>query len=221
MLARKKIGLRVMNRRKVGKKIKEYRLMRGLTQQELAEMIGTTAPTISKYEQGKRGDFDMLAKIAEALQIPFSVLFEDSEVQPINLPKPIKTVPLFDTEVSAGNGSFPEAFQPIELIPVDRKDVDYAFRMRGRSMEPELFEDDIVIVKAMPTTEVKDGDLVVAIYDNHFFVKRIHFVDSQIVLLSENDEYLPIIVDPNTRFEVIGKVIEIRRVPRRKRFRRG
>ena len=221
-MERKKIGLTVMSRQKLGEKIKKYRLMRGLTQQELAEMIGTTAPTISKYEKGQRGvDFDMLANIAEALQVPISAFFEDSEVQPINLPKPIKTVPLFDTEVSAGNGSFPEAFQPIELIPVDRKDVDYAFRVHGRSMEPELQDGDIVLIKALPVNYVNDGEIVVAIYDGQFYVKRIHFVDGTVMLMSDNDEYAPIIVDPRERFEVIGKVVEVRRIPKRKRFRKG
>jgi len=211
-----------MNYMNVGEKIRTLRKHKGMTQEELASLVGIDSSYLSRVENNQREvSLGILQKIAEALQVPISAFFEDSEVQPIDLPKPIKTVPLFDTEVSASNGCFPEGFQPIELIPVDRRDADYAFKVHGRSMEPELFEDDIVIVKAMPTTEVKDGDLVVAIYDNHFFVKRIHFVDSQIVLLSENDEYLPIIVDPNTRFEVIGKVIEIRRVPRRKRFRRG
>ena len=210
------------NMKSIGEKIRELRLKKGLTAQELADRIGVSQPTLTRYENEQTSiDVNTLKKIAEALQVPISAFFEDSEVQPINLPKPIKTVPLFDTEVSAGNGSFPAAFQPIELIPVDRKDIDYAFRVRGRSMEPELQDGDIVLIKALPVNYVNDGEIVVAIYDGQFYVKRIHFVDGTVMLMSDNDEYAPIIVDPQERFEVIGKVVEVRRIPKRKRFRRG
>lgn len=212
----------MMNAMGIGDVIRRLRIERGWTQAELAERLGIEPATVSGYERGTRTpDAKMLKKIAEAFGVHPGVLFEDEEVTPTKLPPTVKEIPLFDTDVSAGNGCFPEAFQPVEFIPVDRKDVDYAFTVHGRSMEPELMEGDIVIVKAVPINEVRDGEIVVAIYDNRFFIKRIHFVDSQVVLLSDNDEYAPIIIDPKERFEVIGKVVEIRRIPKRKRFRRG
>ena len=47
---------------------KEWRKHRGYTQEELAEMIGLTAPSISQLETGKQGFTDStLEAIAEAL----------------------------------------------------------------------------------------------------------------------------------------------------------
>ncbi len=47
---------------------KEWRKHRGYTQEELAEMIGLTAPSISKLETGKQGFTDStLEAIADAL----------------------------------------------------------------------------------------------------------------------------------------------------------
>lgn len=46
------------------------RLQRGLTQQALADLVGSDQPTIANYERGSRLPTDeMLAKLAEALDV--------------------------------------------------------------------------------------------------------------------------------------------------------
>lgn len=48
--------------------IKGWRKRKGITQQELAEIIGTTPASISRYENGERKlDLETAAKIAKAL----------------------------------------------------------------------------------------------------------------------------------------------------------
>ena len=57
------------DKRELGQKIKTARKQKGLSQEQLAELVGYKVGTISKYEQGYRiPDIGMLRKIAVALE---------------------------------------------------------------------------------------------------------------------------------------------------------
>lgn len=59
----------------IGKRIKEARQERQMSQKELADAIGTTKSTISKYELGHREpSFAMMHSIAEALNVTVGYL---------------------------------------------------------------------------------------------------------------------------------------------------
>lgn len=61
--------------RGVGKTIQEIRKVRGLSQKELAEMVGTSQAYISALERGKQNpSMDTYIKIAEQLKVPREVL---------------------------------------------------------------------------------------------------------------------------------------------------
>ena len=56
-------------KRELGQKIKAARKQKGLSQEQLADLVGYKVGTISKYEQGYRTpDIGMLRKIAVALE---------------------------------------------------------------------------------------------------------------------------------------------------------
>lgn len=51
-------------------KLKEIRIKKGLTQQDLAEIMGVSDSTISKYEKGKRKlNHDQIVKLSIALEV--------------------------------------------------------------------------------------------------------------------------------------------------------
>jgi transcriptional regulator with XRE-family HTH domain len=61
----------------IGRRIRERRLMLGLSQQQLAAMIGVTYQQAHKYETGlNRVSAGRLFRIAEALQVPVSWFYE-------------------------------------------------------------------------------------------------------------------------------------------------
>ena len=65
----------------IGQKIKKARLERGLTQQELGNMVGVQKSAIAKYESGRVVNIkrSTLQKIAGALNIrPSELLFNES-----------------------------------------------------------------------------------------------------------------------------------------------
>jgi transcriptional regulator with XRE-family HTH domain len=64
----------------VGSRMRMRRLLNGLTQKELAEMIGTSFQQLQKYEKGtSRIGPARLQLVAQALQVPISFFFEGSD----------------------------------------------------------------------------------------------------------------------------------------------
>lgn len=65
-------------RASVGRRIRELRQKRGLTQEQLALKSGVTRPILNEVENGKRGLlFERLYDIAEALEVPASELMAE------------------------------------------------------------------------------------------------------------------------------------------------
>ena len=63
--------------RHVGARVRERRIMLGLTQQQLAEMIGVTYQQAHKYERGiNRVSAGRLFEIARALSAPITYFYE-------------------------------------------------------------------------------------------------------------------------------------------------
>jgi len=61
----------------VGSRIRERRIMLGLTQQQLAEMVGVTYQQAHKYERGiNRVSAGRLYQIAEVLNVPITYFYE-------------------------------------------------------------------------------------------------------------------------------------------------
>jgi transcriptional regulator with XRE-family HTH domain len=71
----------------VGARIRERRIMLGLTQQQLAELIGVTYQQAHKYERGvNRVSAGRLFQIAKVLSVPMSYFYEgvgEQELKPI------------------------------------------------------------------------------------------------------------------------------------------
>ncbi len=62
----------------IGKRIQKYRTQHNLTQEQVAERIGISQKHLSRIEKGYHNPrFDMIIKIAEALNIPTDALARD------------------------------------------------------------------------------------------------------------------------------------------------
>lgn len=118
--------------------------------------------------------------------------------------------PLVSARVSAG---FPSPAEDYIEGRIDlNKDLirhplaTFYVRVMGDSMEPLICSGEMLIVDRM--TETGDKDIVVARLDNDLCVKRLRCLDDgAIYLISENCNYKPIHVKPETDFEIWGKVL--------------
>lgn len=102
-----------------------------------------------------------------------------------------------------------EAIQEIEdRIPIPRTLVGNAedaflLRVHGNSMEPELHEDDFVIVSPQKTAQ--SGEMVVALVDGEATVKLFYPHPDRIVLQAINPNYSPLEI--SKELSICGKVI--------------
>ncbi|ROR32358.1 transcriptional repressor LexA [Inmirania thermothiophila] len=81
---------------------------------------------------------------------------------------------------------------------------DYLLRVRGMSMrDAGILDGDLLAVHRTP--EARDGQIVVARLGDEVTVKRLRREVGRIVLLSENPDFPPIVVDPRReRLEIEG-----------------
>jgi repressor LexA len=88
---------------------------------------------------------------------------------------------------------------------------DYFLKVKGLSMiEAGIFEDDLVAIKK--TTEINDGDLVVARIDDEVTLKHFYKTQNQIELRPANKDYSVITVDDSvSSFEIEGKGVGLLR----------
>jgi transcriptional regulator with XRE-family HTH domain len=71
--------------RHVGARMRERRILLGLTQQQMADLIGVTYQQAHKYEKGiNRVAAGRLSRIAQALGVPIGYFFESAEADQAN-----------------------------------------------------------------------------------------------------------------------------------------
>ena len=81
----------------------------------------------------------------------------------------------------------------------------FALRVRGESMlEAGILPGDLVVVHQQQT--VRNGDIVVALFEDEATVKRFSRKNGHIWLLPENDDYEPI---DGTYAQILGKVVAV------------
>lgn len=115
-------------------------------------------------------------------------------------------LPLFDTPVSAGAGSLLYDETPAEWITVQRNDLtenaDYMLRVRGNSMEPMFYDDDIVLIHQ--TQQIYEGEIGVFILNGESYIKKMGKGE----LVSLNSSYSPIRLHEYDDIRCVGKVID-------------
>ena len=63
----------------IGKQIKKYRTQKGLTQEQLGQLLGVTTQAVSKWERGGTPDAELLPDISQALGVSIDALFGREE----------------------------------------------------------------------------------------------------------------------------------------------
>ena len=81
----------------------------------------------------------------------------------------------------------------------------FALRVRGESMlGAGILPGDLVVVR--PGQEARNGEIVVALFEDEATVKTYRRIDGKLWLMPENEEYEPI---PGNDAQIIGKVIAV------------
>jgi|SRR5690625_1852268 len=78
-------------RKEIGKRLKKFRVNKGLTQKELGKRVGVQNNTISAYERGAASlDQDMLFKLSNILDVKVDDFFPEKHYKTDELEKALK-----------------------------------------------------------------------------------------------------------------------------------
>ena len=203
----------------IGEKIKIARITRGLTQEELGNMIGVQKSAIAKYESGRVVNIKRttLQKIADVLDMnPSDLIFDDYTTSLSDSgTATVKRIPVLGRVVAGIPIDAIEEVLDWEEIPesLARTGEFFALQVKGDSMSPRIQEGDVLIVRQQ--NDADEGDIVIAqINGDTACVKRLLKQEDGIVLQSFNPAYSPMFFSKKAVNEksvhIIGKVIENR-----------
>lgn len=222
----------------LGELIKKYRIDNKITMEEMGKLLNVSKAYISMLEKNKNSrsgnpiipSTAIFKAVAKLYNISLdSLLNQLEDKQPfslrsntinsnINFTKRIGVqIPILGYIMAGTPISAIEDVLGYEEISLELASTGsfFCLKVKESSMEPRLFEDDIIIVKQQP--DVESGEIaVVLVNGDEATIKQIKKADNGITLIGYNVAVYPptfysnedIINLPVT---IIGKVIELRR----------
>lgn len=180
--------------------IKNLRISRGITQEQLASMLKVSRSAIGMYETGSRQpDFETLEAFADIFNVDMDYLLGRSTVErkhPLSpippgfepLPKMVKR-PLIG-DIACGDPITAEQnVQDMVDVP-ENISCDFCLRCHGDSMiDAGIHDNDVVYIKIQPT--VDDGEIAAVRIGDEATLKRVYYDGSTITLVPANSAYRP------------------------------
>ncbi|MBD5740581.1 XRE family transcriptional regulator, partial [Citrobacter freundii] len=215
-------------------RLKIAREKKGLSQAQLADMIGLSQQSVAKIENGETLQPRKIKEIAKVLDVSqkwlqpgleeygviSSYVVEELEEAKLD-PAVFADIPVLDIELSAGNGCEAEIVESIvDSFPLRRADLRKAgvspanariVKIWGNSLLPVLNNGDHVAVDMSQSKPIRDGDLY-ALRDGVLLRVKvlINQPDGGLMLRSFNKEEYPDEVlnfnERRARIHVIGRV---------------
>lgn len=185
----------------VGKYIKSLRLSKGMTQEELGDVVGVKKAAVQKWESGLVQNLkrDTIKKLADFFEVsPSSFIIEtsektlriDSNVSEI-ITTGIYNIPVFES-AAAGFGAY-ACSDICDYIPVvinNAYDAEnfIAIKVKGDSMYPKIENGDTIVVRKQDSVE-SHSIAVIMLNSEEAVVKKIVYGKNWIELRSINPEY--------------------------------
>ena len=208
-----------MNTKAIGKRLKDLRTEKKLSQDEVAKLIGVGRTTYVKYETGSINQSRKLQALSNIFHVSVDYLLEGITAKLPPLPPHVKRIPILG-HVVAGNPTTAiediEGYEEIDTRYSPYKNGEFfALRVKGDSMQPTLNDGDIIIIKKQ--NYIEDREIAVVLVDgDEATVKEVKESDGGITLIGHNAYvYSPHFYSheeiDNLSVAIIGKVVEMRR----------
>lgn len=205
----------------IGTRIKEARLLKDYTIKELAELVGISDSTISRYENGKVGDVKLpiITTISKALNVDsywILGLTDDRSVKTSDVS--YELYPYIPDPVAAGIPTTIEGVLELPKIPIPdaalgryskRKDL-IIMRASGESMNKVIQNGALMgVITDINVLDLKNGDLVVFNHEYEYSVKRFFRIEDKLVFRPDSTDlsFTDIIYTIDDNVEIVGKVI--------------
>jgi len=204
-----------MNSLEVANRIEKIAKEKGISGAELARRVDSDRSTINRYFKGTRKiSMDEIPKFALALNVDPVELLIGKEYQPSNIieyqPEFIK-IPIVGT-IACGDPITAEQniegfmYELEEDIPKGKL---FGLIAKGNSMEPTISNGAKVLVREQ--SDVEHGEIAAVLIncDSEATLKRVKRQGDTVLLMADNPNHEPIIVDKNNPIRIIGKAIRV------------
>lgn len=193
----------------IGKKLKELRESKNISQEQLAKMLGVSVVTIGNYESERRVlTVEKLQNILSFLDTNLIDFFSENDQQEKNSNE--KKIPIV-SKVSAGIGVFGED-EIIEYLSLPKelnKKCDFATFVTGDSMIPLIQDNNLILIRKTETLE--NGNIGVFFLNENVYVKKFSYnpLTREAKLVSLNKDYPIINIKDEDAFHIIGRVVGV------------
>ena len=200
--------------------LKRLRIERGLSQDEMAALLGTTKQVISRYETRQRVPrISVVERFADRLGVPLSFLTGEVAA-PAAEPAPVSSgrrVPVLGA-VACGEPIFSPT-DGSDYVTIDEDvDCDFALIAQGDSMTGDrIYSGDVVFIRRQ--NSVGDGEIAAVALDDELTLKRVRHLRGPggriafTQLLPSNPAYSPIEIggeDETRNVQILGKAVAVR-----------
>jgi repressor LexA len=205
----------------LSEKIKFLRKSKGMSLEQLAELVGTSRQTVHRYENGTITNIphDKIEALAKALDTTPARLmgweeereissFNDNNIKSLKSVK-TKKLPLLGN-VACGEPIFASEEHDYYTTVGAEIGADFCLKAKGDSMiNARIFDGDTLFVKKQET--VDDGEIAVVLIDDEATVKRVYFdrENGILTLIPENPTYKPMryMGSRLDNIRILGKVV--------------
>lgn len=177
-------------------RLKELRVSKDLSQDDLAKTLGLAKSSISMYEKGKRKpSFEVLESLADFFNVDMDYLLGKTDKTtfiPLSHGASLKKVPMLG--YAAAGKPLENLNQAVFYVDIENKyDVDFCITVSGDSMiGANIFDGDIIFIKK--ASEVANGRIACVQIDREkVCLKRFYKNGDMVTLVSENPRYPPMV----------------------------
>lgn len=207
---------------KLGDFIRTKRKEKKLSQRQLAKKIGVANSAISRWEKGDTDSMrkDNRLKLAEVLEVDPNSLFNTDNtddlsrfdnVTPANNKKMVM-VPVLG-KIACGKPIFSEE-NIIDYVPTSQDRLpsgdNFWLDSVGDSMTPTIPQNSQVLIHKQ--SEVEDGEIAAVCINDELTLKRVKHVKGTVLLIPDNKDYDPIILNEESNAYIVGKLLEARQI---------
>ena len=201
----------------MGQKIYSLRIQKGLTLEELGNMVGVGKSTVRKWENGMIANMkrDKILKVSEALDTTPAYLMGWEEEKIISLDNVyqigLKRFPMLG-EIACGKPIYTNEDRESYIIAGTDIKADFCLKAKGDSMiNARILNGDIVFIKKQDMVENGEIAAVVVNNDSEATLKRFFYYaeKSMVILKAENPAFEDLIFtnEELKDFHILGKAI--------------
>lgn len=181
----------------IGERIKQLRIARHLSQQQIAIRTGVTQGAVSQWEHGQTAPAaDQLIALADMFGVSVYDLKGIKAPEQLDvgfMPIRKQAVPIVGTIACGTPITAEQNIDGYADLPEGVR-ADFALRCRGDSMYPTFNDGDIVLLRQQP--DVEDGQIAAVLINGEATLKHVYHEPDGLLLVADNPSFAPIRVKP-------------------------